>query len=40
MQNLSQNELNQITKMQNQSRDELEQIAEMRKIQNYEKMSK
>ena len=40
MQNLSQNELNQITKMQNQSRDELEQIAEMRKIQNYEKNSK
>ena len=40
MQNLSQNELNQITKMQNQSRDELEQIAEMRKIQNYEKISK
>ena len=39
MQNLSQNELNQITKMQNQSWDELEQIAEMR-IKNYEKMSK
>ena len=29
MQNLSQNELNQITKIQNQSRDELEQIAEL-----------
>ena len=40
MQNLSQNELDQITKMQNQSRDELEQIAEMRRIKNYEKMSK
>ena len=40
MQNLSQNELDQITKMQNQSRDELEQIAEMRKIKNYEKLSK
>ena len=39
MQNLSQNELTQITKMQNQSWDELEQIAEMR-IKNYEKMSK
>ena len=35
MQNLSQNELNQITKMQNQSRDELEQIAKMRAIRNY-----
>ena len=40
MQNLSQNELNQITKGQNQWRDKLEQIAEMRKIKNYEKMSK
>ena len=39
MQNLSQNELHQITKMQNQSRDELEQIAKMRRIKNYEKMS-
>ena len=40
MQNLSQNELDQITKMQNQSRDELVQIAEMGRIKNYEKMSK
>ena len=40
MQNLSQNELDQITKIQNQSQDELEQIAEMRRIKNYEKMSK
>ena len=40
MQNLSQNELDQITKMQNQSRDELEQIAKMRRIRNYKNMSK
>ena len=40
MQNLSQNELDQVTKVQDQSPDELEQIAEMRRIKNYEKMSK
>ena len=45
--NISQNGLEQIAKMQNLSqnesnqwRDKLEQIAEMRKIKNYEKMSK
>ena len=38
--NLTQNEQEQLTNMQNQSRDELEQIAEMRRIENYEKMSK
>ena len=40
MQNLSQNELNQIAEMRNQSRDELERIAKIRRIKNYEKMSK
>ena len=40
MQNLSQNELNQITKMCDQSWDELEQIAKIRRIKNYEEMSK
>ena len=40
MQNLSQNELNEITTMQSQSRDELEQIAKTRRIKNYEEMSK
>ena len=40
MQNLSQNDLNQITKMHNQSRDELEQIAKMRRIKNYKETSK
>ena len=40
MQNLLQNGLDQIIKMQNQSRDELEQIAKIRRIKNYEKMSK
>ena len=40
MQNLSQNELNQITEMRDQSRDELEQIAKIRRIKNYEEMSK
>ena len=34
------NEQDQITKMHNQSRDELERIAEMRRISNYETMSK
>ena len=40
MQNLSQNEVNQITIMYDQSRDELEQIAKMKRIKNYEEMSK
>ena len=40
MQNLSQNELNQITKMCDQSWDGLEQIAKIRRIKNYEEMSK
>ena len=40
MENLTQNQLEQITKMQNQSRDELEQIAKMRRIKGYENMSK
>ena len=40
MQNLSQNELNQIAEMRNQSRDELERIAKIRRIKNYEEMSK
>ena len=40
MENLTQNELEQITKMQNQSWDELEQIAKMRLIKGYENMSK
>ena len=40
MQNLTQNELDQITKMQNQSQDDLEQIAKMRRIKNYKKCQK
>ena len=40
MQNLSQNEFNQIAEMRGQSRDELEQIAKIRRIKNYEEMSK
>ena len=40
MQNLSQNEFNQIEEMRDQSRDELEQIAKIRRIKNYEEMSK
>ena len=40
MQNLSQNELNQIAEMHNQSRDELERIAKIRRIKNYEEMTK
>ena len=40
MQNLSQNELNQIAEMRNKSRDEHEQIAKIRRIKNYEEMSK
>ena len=40
MQNLSQYELNQISEMRDQSRDELERIAKIRRIKNYDKMSK
>ena len=40
MQNLSQNELNQIAKMHDQSRDELERITKIKRIKNYEEMSK
>ena len=40
MQNLTQNEQDQVTKMQSESRDEPEQIAKMRRIKNYEKTSK
>ena len=40
MQNLSQNELNQIAEMRDQSRDELERIVKIRRIKNYEEMSK
>ena len=40
MQNLSQNEFNQIAEMRGQSRDELERIAKIRRIKNYEEMSK
>ena len=40
MQNLSQNELNQITEIWSQSRNELERIAKIRRIENYEEMSK
>ena len=39
-QNLSQNELNQIAEMHGQSRNELERIAEIRRIKNFEEMSK
>ena len=40
MQNLSQNDLDQITKMLNLLRNELEQITKMRRIKNYNNMSK
>ena len=40
MQNLSQNELDQVDEMWDQSRDELERIAKIRRIKNYEEMSK
>ena len=40
MQNLSQNELNQVGRMHDQSRDELERIAKIKRIKNYEEMSK
>ena len=40
MQNFSQNKLNQIAEMRDQSRDEPEQIAKIRRIKNYEEISK
>ena len=40
MQNLSRNGLTQIAEMRDQSQDELERIAKIRRITNYEKMSK
>ena len=40
MQNLSQNEFNQIAEMRGQSRDELERIAKIRRIKNYQEMTK
>ena len=40
MENLSQNILDQITEMLNLSQNELEQIANMRRIKNYNNMSK
>ena len=40
MQNLSQNEFNQIAEMRGQSQDELERIAKIRRIKNYEEMTK
>ena len=40
MQNLSQNELNQLAKMCGPSRDKLEPIAKIRRIKNYQEMSK
>ena len=40
MQNLSQNEFNQIAEMRGQSRDELERTAKIRRIKNYEGMTK
>ena len=39
MQNLSQRELDQITKMWNLLQNELEQIAKMRRLKNYKNMS-
>ena len=40
MQNLSQNKLNQVAEMRDLSRDELERIVKIRRIKNYEEMSK
>ena len=40
LQNLSQNEFNQIAEMRGQSQDELERIAKIRRIKNYEEMTK
>ena len=40
MQNLSQNQFNQIVEMRGQSKDELERTAKVRRIKNYEGMTK
>ena len=40
MQNLLQNEFHQIAEMRGQSRDKLERIAKIRRIKNYEEMTK
>ena len=40
MQNLSQNEFNQIAEMRGQSQDDIERIAKIRRIKNYEEMTK
>ena len=40
MENLSQNELKQITRMQDLSQDEIKQIVKTRRIKNYKDMSK
>ena len=40
MRNLSQNKFNQIAEMRGQSQDELERIAKIRRIKNYEEMTK
>ena len=40
MQHLSQNEFDQIAEMRGESRDELGQIAKIRRIKNYEEMTK
>ena len=40
MQNLSQNQFNQIVEMRGQSQDELERTAKVRRIKNYEGMTK
>ena len=40
MQNLSQNEFNQIAEMHNHSRGKLQQITKIKRIKNYEEMSK
>ena len=40
MQNLSQNEFDQIAEMRSESRDELERITKIRRIKNYEEMTK
>ena len=40
MQNLSENEFNQIAEIRGQSRDKLERIAKIRRIKDYEEMTK
>ena len=40
MQNLSENEFNQIAEIRSQSRDKLERIAKIRRIKDYEEMTK